>query len=323
MGSHILFAYALDRKGGGRVLEYDSIPDEVRGETLTWVHLDGSHPDTRSWLRKEVSYLGDFIIRALLADETRPRMTQVDDGVLLILRGVNLNENADPEDMVSIRLWVNKNCIITIQRRRLKAVGDIIERMNGGKGPKDAGNFICMLALRLFERMEPVLTDLNEAMDDIEEEVLAEADIKLRKSIVDVRKKAIMFRRYMAPQRDAIGQLRMCEAAWLNEQHRHLLQESYNHVTHYLEDLDTTRERAQVVKDELASVLADKLNRDMYILSIVAAIFLPLGFLTGLLGINVGGIPGSDNEQAFWIFCAGLSVLVFIQAYFFRKMKWL
>ena len=61
----------------------------------------------------------------------------------------------------------------------------------------------------------------------------------------------------------------------------------------------------------------------MYVLSIISAIFLPLGFLTGLLGVNVGGIPGAENSFSFSIFTISLVFIVAIQLYIFRKKKWL
>ena len=82
------------------------------------------------------------------------------------------------------------------------------------------------------------------------------------------------------------------------------------------------RERAQIVKDELVNALSDRLNRNMYVLSVIASIFLPLGFFTGLLGINVGGIPGAENSEAFYIFCGLLVVLVIAQIIIFKKLKW-
>ncbi|MBO6550915.1 MAG: hypothetical protein JJ964_15025, partial [Rhizobiales bacterium] len=73
---------------------------------------------------------------------------------------------------------------------------------------------------------------------------------------------------------------------------------------------------------ELAFMISDKLNKNMYLLSIIAAVFLPLGFLTGLLGINVGGIPGAENKDAFLVFCFILCVIVSAQIWFFKKFKW-
>ncbi len=83
------------------------------------------------------------------------------------------------------------------------------------------------------------------------------------------------------------------------------------------------RERAVVAQDQLTSHLAEELNSRMYVLSLVAAIFLPLGFLTGLLGINVGGIPGAENPGSFGIFVVGLVVLVALELWYFRRRRWL
>ena len=322
MSDHILLAYTF-ANGKAQSVNGNAIAGQIKStDNLAWVHMDANHPDTRSWLEKQDQYLDPFVIEALLADETRPRMTQVRDGVILILRGVNLNKDADPEDMVSIRLWIDQFRIISVRRRKLKAIWDIEEKIKAGKIPENSGHFICMLVSRLFERMEPVLSELDELTDNVEEEVLENADTSLREIIVNVRKQAIMYRRYMAPQRDAIGQLRTSEMEWLKDTHKRQLQESHNHVTRYVEDLDAIRERAQIVKDELANILSDRLNKNMYVLSVVAAVFLPLGFLTGLLGVNLGGIPGSENDSAFWFFCGILIAIVAVQIFIFKKLKW-
>lgn len=319
---HIIFAYGFDGKGAGKALVGDEISKMIESKKLAWIHMDATHPETRKWLNRETPYLDNFITGALLENETRPRMTQHQDGVLMILRGVNLNENAEPEDMISIRLWIDKHRIISLQRRQLKAVKDIQDTLIAGNGPKTSGEFIGALSAALFKRMEPVLTELDDETDDSEEKILTRPDNALRAHIIDIRMRAIVLRRYIAPQRDAIAQLRMADFKWLDEKDKRHLQESYNQLTRYVEDLDAIRERAQIVKDELANILADKLNKNMYILSVIAAIFLPLGFLTGLLGINIGGIPGAENPNAFWIFLGGMIVIVALQVYIFKKLKW-
>lgn len=322
MSDHILRAYRFDGVGGASTIEHSQISESIADDELAWIHLDANQPETRDWIAREASYLDSIVIDALLADETRPRMSRIGDGALLILRGVNLNANSDPEDMVSIRLWIDAHRIISVRRRQLKAIGDIVEKLEKGRGPATPGQFVSMLAFQLFDRMQPVLTDLDESTDDIEERLLDSVDSNLRERIVGVRKQAISFRRYMAPQRDAIGLLRMAEFDWLVEKDRLYLQESFNHVTRYVEDLDAIRERAQIVKDELASIMADRLNKNMYMLSVVAAIFLPLGFLTGLFGINIGGMPGVDSSFAFFTFCVSLILVVAAEVAIFRRLGW-
>lgn len=322
MSDAILFAYDFDGSGGAKPLAADAVSDHLKAKEIAWVHLDANHADTRGWLEREIAYLDPFITEALLAEETSPRVTEIDGGALLFLRGVNLNEDAAPEDMVSIRLWIDDHRIISVRKRRLQAVRDIEGKLLEGKGPKDAGEFVAQLVAKMFNRFEPVLANLDEATDNIEEAVLETASTDQRESIVSVRKQAIVFRRYMAPQRDVIMQLYGSELPWLSQHHRRHLQESFGRVKRYVDDLDAIRERAQIIKDELAAILSDRLNKNMYVLSVIAAIFLPLGFLTGLLGINVGGIPGAENEYAFAIFGGILAAIVAVQVFVFKKLKW-
>lgn len=323
MTNPIIHAFEFDSNGScAHISDLKVASQKLKNEQLAWVHLDANNEKTKSWLETELSYLDPFIVGALLADETRPRVTEIGDGAIIILRGVNLNEQEAPEDMVSIRLWVDQHRIISVQKRPLKAILDINEKMKAGKGPADAGQFVAMLISKLFERIEPVISNLDDRTDDVEEKILDFAGLSLRESIVDIRKKAIILRRYMAPQKDAIGQLRHTDLPWINPASKRQMQESYDRVLRYVEDLDAIRERAQIVKDELANILSDRINKNMYILSVIAAIFLPLGFLTGLLGINVGGIPGSENINAFWIFCLILGITVATQVYVFKKLKW-
>lgn len=286
------------------------------------MHLDINEASSKKWADAELAFLDPLTLDALFAEETRPRILEFDTGTLLILRGVNLNADAEPEDMVSIRLWIDSSRIISVRKRRLKAVTDLRERIEAGVGPHNAGDFITQLTSRLFERMEPVFTELDELLDDAEERVMEAADTKYRSQITDIRKQAIVFRRYIAPQRDVIAALRVSDMPWLSELHKRRLQESLDRVIRYIEDIDTIRERAQIVKDELTNALSDKMNKNLYLLSVIAAVFLPLGFLTGLLGINVGGVPGVDDPSAFWVFSGFLSVVVALQILLFKRWKW-
>ncbi|AJI54168.1 zinc transporter ZntB [Francisella philomiragia] len=319
---HILFSYVLDGRGGAALLEPHTNQLNNTNQKIIWTHLDAKNPQSREWLNKELYSLDPFITDALLAEETRPRFTQINDGMLIILRGMNPNKNESPEDMISIRLWMDKNRIISTRFRSLNLFDDIKKSFEDKTGPKNSADFISVLVAKLSIRMESILADIDDRLIDIEEQSVDIIDIDLRESIADLRKQTIIFRRYIVPQRDVIEQLRLSNLSWLSNSHKRYLVEIYNYVMRYVEDLDEARDRLQVVKDQISNTLSDKLNKKMYFLSIIAAIFLPLSFLTGLLGINVAGIPGSQNEYAFWIFLAILLFIVILQVYLFKKLKW-
>ena len=181
------------------------------------------------------------------------------------------------------------------------------------------------MADRPMVRMGGVINELEDKGAELEEAVLTVESHELRPMLASIRRDAInlRLRRYMAPRREAIARLQSEKVSWLAEEDRMRLRETYDRLTRYIEDLDAARERAAVTQEELISRLSEQMDNRMYVLSIVAAIFLPLGFLTGLLGINVGGIPGSEYKAAFFVFCALLVGLVIVEVVIFKKKKWM
>lgn len=318
----VLHALAFNGEGGASPIEDEKIAEMLSSDTLTWIHLDANQSNTSSWFSSYAAELDSLIVEALLAEETRPRMLEHEDGVLLILRGVNLNLNAAPEDMVSIRLWIDAKQIISVRLRKLKAVTEIVENLKIGIGPTDAGDFIAELARRLFDRMEPVFSSLEEELDGLEENVMESPDACLRLGITQIRKQSIIFHRYISPQKEVISSLRLSKQPWLGDRQRRDLQETLDKIIRYLEDIEIVRERAHIIKDELTNTLSEKINRNLYFFSVIAAIFLPLGFLTGLLGVNVGGLPGANNPAAFVIFSSILVAVVTLQVALFKWLKW-
>jgi zinc transporter len=168
-----------------------------------------------------------------------------------------------------------------------------------------------------------VLEELDEAVDDIEEQVLTARSHDLRSRLADLRRQAIALRRYIAPQRDAMSQLLREDMKWITPLHRARLREIGDRIIRYVEDLDAARERGAVTHEELLGRLSEQMNRTMYLLSIVAAVFLPLGLLTGLLGINVAGIPFAEAHWAFGAVCAGLVAIAGVEVYLFHRLRWL
>ena len=318
----LIAAFLLDGKGGGQRVGWNEIRQWTSSDGLLWVHLNFTAPEAQQWITEE-SQLEDVVGEVLLADESRPRVTGFDDGLLIALRGVNLNPGADPEDMVSLRMWAEKNRIITTRRRKLLSVEDLCSAIEKGKGPRTSGEFLEDVADRLMSRMGGVIGDLEDKVAELEEAVLTKESHELRPQLAAIRRDAIYLRRYMAPQREAISRLQSEKISWFTDEDTLRLRESYDHLTRYIEDLDAARERAAVTQEELVSRLSEQMDTRMYVLSIVAAIFLPLGFLTGLLGINVGGIPGAEYKAAFALFCLLLVVVIVAEIVIFKKKRWM
>lgn len=318
----LICAYLLDGEGSGRETGWEEVRSWKPERGLLWVHLNHNESVAQEWLRKE-SGLDAVACDALLANDPRPRSLAANDALFVILRGVNLNPGADPEDMVSLRLWIESYRIITLRFRHVMAIDDIRGAIVAGVGPRTAGDFLVSVADRLIDRMGPTLDKVDEEVDGLEEEVMENNDPELRSRLASLRRQAIALRRYIAPQREAMSRLVTERVSWFDDFERARLREVADRVTRYVEDLDATRERAAVTQEELTSRTSAQMNQAMYVLSMVAVIFLPLGLLTGLLGINVGGIPGEKNQLAFLLVCLILLVIAVIEIWIFRRKNWL
>jgi zinc transporter len=318
----LICAYLLDGKGNGKEIGWDEVRSWKPEQGVLWIHLDRTGAEAQRWLTTEAA-LDPVVSEALLAEETRPRSLAVGDALLVILRGVNLNPGADPEDMVSLRFWIDAHRVITLRFQHLMAIEDIRNAIAAGKGPKTAGEFMTMVSGRLMDRMAPTIDSLDEQIDNLEEEILEAQTQELRGKLASLRRQAIMLRRYIAPQRDAMSRLSNERISWVSNMDRARLREVTDRVTRYVEDLDAARERAAVTQEKVANRMAAQMNRTMYVLSLVAAVFLPLGLITGLLGINVGGIPGEKNPFAFFAVTAILVVIAVVLVLTFRRKRML
>jgi zinc transporter len=317
----LVFSYIL-KGGGGQHLDWEAVRKWDPTQGVLWLHLDRADEEVKKWLVEE-SGIDAVSCEALLAEETRPRIVSYPNALLLILRGVNCNPGADPEDMVSIRMWLDEHRIISMRHRKVMAIDDIYKSIEAGKAPDSVNDFMVMVANRIADRMGDVINDIDDNVDELEDLVLVGESYELRPKLANLRRQTISMRRYISPQRDVLARLQNERISWLNDIDKVRIRETAERTARFVDELDAARDRAAITQEELNNRLSEQMSKTMYILSIVAAIFLPLGLVTGLLGINVGGIPGTENNFAFAFVSIFLVVFALILYLFFKRKRWL
>lgn len=315
------FGFLLDKKGSCQELKYEELETVDRTDKILWVHFDYTTQQAKDWITKRCK--DSVVSDALLAEDTRPRTMLLDDYVLLALRGVNLNPKSNPEKMVSIRLFVSTDMIISTSKRSLLSVYEILEDLKKGVGVKSTSEFLVKLTGKIIDRMEDMINKLEDKTDHLEENIINMKSKEFRTETLNIRRKTIVLRRYLTPQKEALIKLSSEKILWIDEYQKVEIRETNDQLTRYIEEIDSVKDRVVLIQEELANSLSEEVNKKMYILSIISAIFLPLTFLTGLLGINVGGIPGASNDKAFYIFVLLLLLVIFFQYLIFKKRKWI
>ena len=320
----LVHALVLDGKGGAHTIartELDAL--QLQPEQSLWLHWDRSHPQTRSWLMRE-SGLSEFACELLLEENTRPRLLPMaDEQLLLFVRGVNLTPGAEPEAMVSVRIFSQSRRLISLRLRPLRASDEILQLLEQGRGPKSASELLLLMGELLTEKVQGLVSDLAELVDVEEEKVESdERHTPEQGSLQQIRRRAAGLRRFLAPQRDIYAHLSRSKWAWFADADADYWNELNNSLIRYLEELELTRERAALVLESEDRRRSERMNRTMYRFGIITCIFLPMSFITGLLGINVGGIPGAQNPYGFLFACLVVLGLAVGQGWLFRRLQW-
>jgi len=313
------FAY-VDDGATVRTVEPAEGAGLARTARLVWIHLDIIKPETRPFLSERIG-LSEIVVNALTALETRPRCEAMGDGALINLRGLSLNDEPDADELVSIRVWTGRGLIVSVGRYLMGAMPSLCEAMKAGH-VKDPGDFVAMLADRITAQLDPDVAGLGDTLDDCELGLDPKNTFPLRRDIARVRAKAIEYRRFVAPQRQALERLSHLGCDWLDPDDRLHLGESADRFARMTEELESIRERAALMHEQITDMRAEVIDTRALLVSILALVFLPLTFLTGLLGMNVEGIPYADEPWAFWGVVGVCAVLAIGTAGFFMREHW-
>jgi zinc transporter len=288
---------------------------------LVWVHLDVTDPGTRPFLAERLA-LPELVVSALTAVETRPRCEAIGEGALINLRGLSLTDEQTVDELVSVRVWTERGLIVTVARYTISAMPRLIAAMEAGR-VADPGDFVALLGDGITDDLDPDVAELGDRLDQCELNLDARRAFQLRRSVASVRAKAIEYRRFVAPERQALERLAALPAAWLEEDDRLHLAESADRFARMTEELESIRERAALMSEQITDLRAELIDQRSLVISVVALVFLPLTFLTGLFGMNVK-LPYQDAPWAFWAmlgFCAFVTIAglgYFVKARWFR-----
>jgi zinc transporter len=268
------------------------------GPGFVWLHLDDASDEELAFLKTEG--IPDVAANALVATETRPRCDRIEEGAIVNLRGPAAVALDDSDRLVSVRMWVRRGKVNSVTRRPLSATAEVSRLMEAGR-ILDPGDLVAAFARAISKQLDPEVANLGDTLDDYESELDdPRAIYRLRSEIAKIRSDAIAYRRFVAPNRDALVTLSELDFLWLAEEDRLHIREASDRFARMTEELEAVRERAALLHEQITDLRGEQMENRSLVISIVAFIFLPLTFITGLLGMNVEGIPYAKEPWAFW-----------------------
>jgi zinc transporter len=324
------FALLLDGHGGCKQLDMAQVSGLIPDEGVIWLHLERNHPSAAEWVNRD-SDLDPMVKEALLEEESRPRVEPIDDGLLIILRGVCATSPDESEvkpaniDLVPLHLWVDGNRIVSLRDsgHYITALRDIRLALEKGKGPHRTGDLLALIGDKLVRDLEPVLDAMDEEVDEIDDMIFHGDASQVRERLKLLRRRAVQLRRYLSPQRDALSRIEHDDAPWLAERDKLRMREVIDKLMRFIEYLDAIRDRTSILHDDLSTVISERIARNSNRLAALAALLLPPSVVAGLFGMNVGGIPGVNDTWAFVIIVAFVITTSIATLWVLRRINWL
>lgn len=181
---------------------------------------------------------------------------------------------------------------------------------NAIRGGLTVGSSVTLIAY-LFRSQAHILSKITEQLEAdvgrIEDQILADKIRDQRGKLGKIRRLATRLIRHFTPEHRLLRQVSRRFPSWFNAEDRDDFEEIIESFGEVMNELDAVNERTKLLQEELYTKITEETNRNLFVLSIVTTVFMPISVITGIFGMNVAGLPGLENTAAFWWVIAGMT----------------
>ena len=311
--------FLLDGKGGAHFLPDDVPLAALVGRAFHVVVGSPASPEFKLWLKHE---LGAVEAAMLTVPSAQTRCQILDDKAVMILRIPRPSARPDDVGRQLMGIWIERGRVILVTDINVAELMGWTTHARLSHGPASPGDLVARLGLRAADRLEPLVEQINDDLDDIEEATLLGRARDHRQQLATLRRTLIGLRRLLWPQRDALNTLELEELSFFSRKDRARLREASQRTARIGDELQALSERAVLVHEHILDHRAEQMNRAMLILAVVTTIFMPLTLITGMFGMNLKGIPFAFDALGFWVISAIMLVIAVAEIIWFRRRKW-
>ena len=286
---------------------------------VTWFDIDLAVDADREWLMAWEE-INEQTRQALLEPVRFNHYEQVPDGTLLSVKTLRPGQTDDVTDLADLKLLIGSSRAVTVRSGTLVAVDQLRKHLLSDSTLVTAVDLLGFLVSAMTNRMEAVIYELTQDIDDVEDALLDGNTVPPPQTLSELRRRIFRTRRQVNSTQQVLAPMTTDPALALDADDRQTLNRASDHVARYLASLDECRTRVQMLEDQIEEQRSDTMTRASLNLSIVATVFLPLSFITGLLGMNVGGIPEEHNPLGFWL-VTGMSIVISVVAWLWLRRK--
>jgi magnesium transporter len=277
------------RQGGAELI------DEWNGDSdeKLWVDiLDPVHEVIEPLLEERFGF-HELAAEDSLSATTLPKYDPFPTYDFFIFRTVDVNVSEHAAETFKIAAFLGRNFLFTVHRRHVQAIDEVCNRLPGDRRILDRGPDFLLYSIvdGMVDAHFPLLETIEEAVDDLQDRIFENAEPSHLDELLHLKRDINVLRRHSLPQRELLNQISRGDTQFIQQQHLIYFRDAYDHMFRISETIDVDREQMTATMEAYLSVIANRTNDTMKLLTIFSALMLPLTLIAGIYGMNFEHMP--------------------------------
>ena len=294
--------------------------------SITWINIDGIH-DVEIIERIGKNYgIHPLLLEDILNTEQRPKIEDFEDYLFLILKMLSFDEKQREIKIEQVSLVIGPNYVLSFQEREGDVFDPVRDRIRRAKGRirKMGADYLAYSLLdAVVDGYFLILEKVGDKIEELEETLISQPDMATLQAIHFLKREMIFLRRSVWPLREVISGLSRKESTLIKESTEIFLRDVYDHTIQVIDTIETYRDMISGMLDTYLSSISNRMNEVMKVLTIFAAIFIPLTFVAGIYGMNFSYMPELGWKWGYFVILTVMAAIVIAMLIYFRNKKWL
>jgi magnesium transporter len=294
--------------------------------TVTWINLDGLHEvDIIEKIGTQFK-LHPLLLEDVLSTDQRPKMEDFEHYLFIILKMLYHDTKLNETMSEQVSIIIGPNYVITFQEREGDVFNSIRERIRNSRGRirKMGADYLAYAILdAIIDNYFVILENIGEKLEGMEVDLVDNPVPETVQKIHRLKKDMIFLRKSVWPLREVISGLQRTESELIKESTGIFLRDVYDHTIQVIDTIETFRDMLSGMLDLYLSMVSNKMNEVMKVLTIIATIFIPLTFIAGIYGMNFQHMPELEYWWAYPLVWMAMLVVGILMIIYFKMKKWL
>ena len=311
-------------------LQLENLPEILSDpQALIWLDIEGDCNPSRSML-KDVFKLQHITIQTMCEEHERAKFTESEDYYYIVVHGLVFDATTEEAETPKLDVVFAKNFLITAHQESFPWLYVLLEEARKNDPEEHLmSRGVTFLLYSILDALTdsyfPLLDTIDDLVDELEDVTVTDTSNEVQVRIFRIKRALAHMRRVLSPQVEVANAIVVRTGKLIPAEAEPYFADIHDHLIRAFEILDSYRDLMSGMLDVYLTTVSNRLNEVMKQLTIIATIFMPITFITGVFGMNFGHLPQveHDSGELFWITLLGMGIITLIQIWYFRRRKWL